>query len=528
MTIANLDFKKINKIYYLIILSIFSFFINQYYGYIGVSPLDNFFSFNLGYDILNGHYPFKDYWTITGPLIGFFQALLFKMFGVSWSSYILQASIFNFIISISTFYVLYKFKLNKEYCFFYSILLSIIAYPSVGTPYVDHQSAYLCIISIYVFILALKTKSKFYWFILPAVLIMAFLTKQAPTGYFILIIAFLSIIYFIFNFNLEKFFSGFLGLIVAGSIFASILIVFEIPFLSFFQQYILYPLSIGGSRTDLLFPLEFTRIILRFKLIHLSLLILLIVSIKGILKGYKYLKSDEFMITLSLISSAFALIIHQLMTINGMFIFFIIPILTGFSHVYFLRYFKSKKYILYLLIFLSLASTVHYWNKYINKRDFIDLSKANIATAIDAKILDKKLNGLKWITLGYMENPKKEISYLKEAMNIIKNDNKVKTIVTDYQFISVAMSLYDNSPNAYWFKHHVYPEKGHKHFAIYKKFFISKLKENKIKVVYTVKPLSGDDDVLDEILNKNCVKKISITKILDSHLLLDCEDLRRK
>ena len=90
------------------------------------------------------------------------------------------------------------------------------------------------------------------------------------------------------------------------------------------------------------------------------------------------------------------------------------------------------------------------------------------------------------------------------------------------------MSLYDNSPNAYWFKHHVYPEKGHKHFAIYKKFFISKLKENKIKVVYTVKPLSGDDDVLDEILNKNCVKKISITKILDSHLLLDCEDLRRK
>ena len=43
----------------IIILLIFSILINQYYGYRGVNPIDSFFSFNAGYDVLNGHFPFK-------------------------------------------------------------------------------------------------------------------------------------------------------------------------------------------------------------------------------------------------------------------------------------------------------------------------------------------------------------------------------------------------------------------------------------------------------------------------------------
>ena len=149
----------------------------------------------------------------------------------------------------------------------------------------------------------------------------------------------------------------------------------------------------------------------------------------------------------------------------------------------------------------------------------------NIKLAINAKELDNKLDGLKWITYNYKEKPKEEINKLKQAINIIKKDTKNKTLVTDYQFISVILSIYDYSPNAYWFKHHVYPVKGHKYFEIYRNFFINKLKENKIEIVYTIKPLWGDDDVLDSILDNKCVKKSKITDILDSHLLLDCKDL---
>ena len=99
-------------------------------------------------------------------------------------------------------------------------------------------------------------------------------------------------------------------------------------------------------------------------------------------------------------------------------------------------------------------------------------------------------------------------------------------IVTDYQFISVILSSYDYSPNKYWYKHHAYPtEKDHKYFKRYRNFIISKLKENKIEIVYTVKPLWGEDDVLKTLLSDDCVKKTTHTKILDSHLLLKCSDL---
>ena len=524
LNLHKVTFDK-KKIICIIILLIFSISINQYYGHQGINPIDSFFSFNSSYDVLNGHFPFKDFWTITGPFIDFTLAFFFKIFGISWFNYVLYASIFNFIIVIATFYTLQKFKLNIYYCFLYSFLVAILAYPSAGTPYVDHQSAFLSIIAIYFFILALKTNSKIYWLILPLILGTSFLTKQAPTGHIILIITFLSTIHFIFNFNLKKIIFGFIGSFLLIFIFFIVILITKIPITSFFEQYILFPLSLGESRLEFLFPLEFKRVILRFKLIHLSLLLLIIISVKKIIEDYKYLINDEFLIIIALVSSTFALIAHQLMTINGMFIFFVIPILAGFSHVYFLKYFKNKNYILYLLIFLSISSTVHYGNKYINKRDFMDLSKVNMKNAIDAKILDKKLSGLKWITTLYPNDPKKEISNLLQAINIIKKDFRNKVLVTDYQFISVILSSYDYSPNKVWYRYHVYPTIEHERFEIYRNFFINKLKKDKIEIIYVIKPLMGDDDVLKAILENNCIKKTSLTNILDSYLLQQCKSL---
>ena len=232
--------EKKKKTFYIIVLLIFSILFNQYYGYKGIYPIDSFFPFNSGYDILNGFFPFKDYWTRTSPFIDLIQALFFKILGVSWFSYVLHASIFNFIFTISTFYTLHKFKLSIHYCFLYSLLVSILSYPSAGTPYVDHHSSILSIISIYIFVLALKTNLKIYWFILPFVLVISFLTKQTPTGYIFLIIAGLSTFYFVFNFNIKKILLGLFGSITIISIFLMLLSLREISILSFFQQYILF------------------------------------------------------------------------------------------------------------------------------------------------------------------------------------------------------------------------------------------------------------------------------------------------
>ena len=63
------------------ILILFLFFlsllVNQYYGYRGVFPIDSFLMFDAAYNITSGHYPFKDYWTITGPLLDYIQSLFF-------------------------------------------------------------------------------------------------------------------------------------------------------------------------------------------------------------------------------------------------------------------------------------------------------------------------------------------------------------------------------------------------------------------------------------------------------------------
>ena len=108
------------EIFYIIIIFLFSISINQYYGNLGVCPIDSFWFFNSGYDSLNGYYPFKDYWTISGAFITFTQAIFFKVLGTSWFSYVLHASFFNFLISLATFFTLYKFKLRVDYCLIYS------------------------------------------------------------------------------------------------------------------------------------------------------------------------------------------------------------------------------------------------------------------------------------------------------------------------------------------------------------------------------------------------------------------------
>ena len=157
----------------------------------------------------------------------------------------------------------------------------------------------------------------------------------------------------------------------------------------------------------------------------------------------------------------------------------------------------------------------------------MDLRKANMEEALDAQVLDSKLRGLKWISCLKPDNPKKEISQLLEVIDIIKNDERNKSIITDYQFISVILSSYDFSPSQVWFINHVvHQDKKSKYFKKYKQLLINQLKKNKIKIAYVIKPLWQSDEIFEAGLSKNCIKKIEISEILDGYLLLPCEELK--
>ena len=123
-------FRKKKFEVYFVVLLIFSLFFNQYFGNRGLSPLDSAGLFGGGYRVLNGDFPFKDYWVTTGPFIDYFQGLLFLIFGTSWQVYVFHASLLNGLLTVGTFAFLKNLKLDINYSFFYSFCFSILAYPS--------------------------------------------------------------------------------------------------------------------------------------------------------------------------------------------------------------------------------------------------------------------------------------------------------------------------------------------------------------------------------------------------------------
>ena len=231
-------FKKSILIYYFTLLFV-SFLANQYYAYLGVLPIDTFLIFNSGFDLLNGTLPFKDVWTIKGPFLDLIQALFFKVFGVSWFSYASHASVFNSLFALSTFWTLNKFGLNLKFSFLYSILASLLMYPTYGIPFSDHHVSILSMISIYCLLIAIKTGEKNYWFFIPILLFCAFFSKQVPSGYFLILISIISLIYFAFNFSFEKILYVIFGTLTILFIFFLIIFGSNINYL-IFEQYIYF------------------------------------------------------------------------------------------------------------------------------------------------------------------------------------------------------------------------------------------------------------------------------------------------
>ena len=84
-------------------LAIISFLINFYVASNGVFPVDTFIHYDYGYRILLGDNPVTDYWIVHGFIIDYIQAIFFKIFGNNWYSYVIHSSIFNVIITLSSY-----------------------------------------------------------------------------------------------------------------------------------------------------------------------------------------------------------------------------------------------------------------------------------------------------------------------------------------------------------------------------------------------------------------------------------------
>ena len=511
-----------NKIF-ILFLFFFSIIINQHYGNRGAFPMDSFHFFDSGYRVLNGDVPFVDFWLVKGPLLDYMQAFFFYIFGINWQSYVLHASLINAAITISTFLVLKNFKLKTTYCFLYSLLFSILAYPSSGTPFIDHHSAYFSLLGIYSLLLAINTQRKLYWILIPVLLGFAFLSKQVPAAYIILFVGFILFLYSLVNKKFDCIKYSF----VSFMLFVFLIFTFGkyqgITLSSFLDQYIFYPQTIGSERFKDL-NLTYQNIIENFIFIHLAIIPLFYVNIKNFFVNKNYIKQDNFYIFLVLLFLTFSLILHQLLTKNQTFIFFLIPILSAFSQISISdSKSKFKLPIYFIIIAICFFATFKYHLRFNEDRKFHELKNVNFELAIDAKKIHKKLSGLNWITPEFKESPTEEIKIINQIKSLLKRDSRNKMVITNYPFFSTILNQKLYSPSRlYTGDGTTHPLKDSKYATKYKELMDNIILRNNISVIYIINATDKDANFHYVDLYQECFEEIILLEQLKSYELKNC------
>ena len=461
---------------YIVFLFLFSLFFNQYYGNRGIFPADSFSHFDTGFRILLGEYPFKDYWVVSGPFVDYLQATFFYLFGVNWQIYVLHASLINALLTLLTFFVLRNFKLSIFYCFIYSLFFSILAYPSSGTPFVDHHSAFFSLIGIYLLILAIKNEKIYYWILLPIFFVFAFLSKQVPSIYIIISILLILIFY---SFTKKKY-QWIKYVSLSGILFILIILIFGnlqgISLSVFLEQYIFYPQTIGEKRFEN-FEITYNGVIGHFKFIYIALAPIVYVNLKDFFLKKNYFQRENFIFFIILISLTFSLIFHQLLTRNQTFIFFLIPILVAFSHI---NINSNKKIVSAALVLFCLFVTTKYHLRFNEQRKFHELSYADFELSTNAEKIDKKFKGLKWITPSFSNNPELEIDLINEIKIHLKRDSRNIMVMTNYSFFSTILEKKIFSTTRWHiFDGTDYPQKNNRYLSSYKNLLINSLKKKR-------------------------------------------------
>ncbi len=489
------------------LITLFSFFLNYYYGFLGVNPLDNFTNFNSGFSFLKGKYPFKDFWTATGPSLGIFQSFFFKILGFSWKSYVIHASIFNSIIAISLFLFLLKIGLNKYISFLYSILFSVIFYPPVGTPFVDHHSMFFTYLTFFIIVYSLNENKPNLFAFIPIFFLLGLFSKQTPIGYFFILISPV-VIYKLTN--IKIFYSLLIGLLISILLFYFYINFTNIKLIDIYYQYFLSTSEVGSYRLNNS-SFSFYDVFHRYRFIHLSLILFIVLAIKY--ENFNQIfKISKFQLIYLVLSINFTMIFHQLLSMNQAFILSLIFLNLGLS----LRLINfdrkrilNNKFLIFLILF-SLYICFKYHFKFNETRRFNDLAYSNKLQNIDSGKYFPSLKNLNWFT-NYNNDPKKEIENLKQAYDALKKEKKKYALITDYQFLSLELGIYGNFPLKWFHENVSFPnmksEDNKKAQLAFSNFFIKKLKVNQIEEIYFVPPEKYREDFIVNIINKHCVIK---------------------
>ena len=511
----------------LLVIIIYSYFINWQSGNIGIIPIDSFGFLDTGYSITKGHLPIRDFWIFTGLLVDYMEAIFLFLFGNNWNSHLAHSSFMNMLATTGLYLFLKEYKLKLFHIVFYCLSFATLCYPVSGTPFAYLHAYIFSLLAIFNLLIAIKKKNKFLWVLFPFVCFFAFLSMQTPTAYILIILVFPLANYFLKEKDSENLKFLLYGIFSCILLFFLFLFFTKTPLINFIYQYILFPITIGEGRISsqdiayigLLDQLNFKRLFGEFKFIHFFLFPLIFLSFKTFKKNNKNLNTLNVIIILSVIAFFF----NQLITANQIYIFSLIPILAAMIHVN-LKNLKINPKVFYIIIFIALFATVKFHFRFNVDRKFHDLENIDKSQAILAKSINKNFKNLRWISK--LDEPKNELKVIEEAFRIIDSDNREKTLITHYQFMSTFSNKSLNILNRwYLWDNNTHPTENHKYFEVYKSLINKNINKNKIKVIY----LLGQENEINFKNVKNyftdmCFEsKTIIPNRFSSHEIVNCK-----
>ena len=509
-------------------LLIYSFFINQYYGFIGITPLDDFLNYNCGYRILLGDIPFKDYYSVTGAFLCSIQSIFFKFFGINWTSFVSHASVFNSMLCVVLFYFLRKYEVSNLVILIFCLCISTLAYPNNGVPGVDHHSWILSLISLLFFYMAFSERNGKFIIISSFLLFFSFLVKQVPSTYFLILFFFIYAFFSIKDKNFYFLKELIITILLILFIFLLYLKIYSIDISLFFNQYILLPLNLGSNRLEgatLNFILEKISNIyfLFFLIIPLSIQGYFILSFKKkIFENFLFL---NFIICLYMILIS---LFYEIHTNNSAMTFITLPIVVFFlsqiqkqiGEIKFLKYiyiilifyswfrlfqfdiivsllnilfiillfifFYSKKRNFFsnqnLLIVYLIFSSYYYFQTSVDFRKYKDVNINNKDLIFNGSKIDRKFKNVQWIT-SYGINQEEEVKSIKYKINLLERLDGNFILISDYQIFNSILELKDFSPVKYWHTGVSYPDITSHNRSNFEIFFKSKLINKNVKYI---------------------------------------------
>jgi len=504
----------------------YAYFVNWQSGNIGVMPIDSFGFLDTGYSILKGHLPIRDFWIFTGLMVDYMEAAFIYIFGNNWNSHLAHSSFMNIVGTMGLYFFLKEYDLKISYIVFYCLSFATLCYPLSGTPFAYIHAYIFSLIAIFTLLIAIKKNNKFLWFLIPYPCLFGFLSMQTPTAYILIILLTLVIFHFYKEKNIQNLKFFIFGCISSILLFLFFLFLTQTPIENFIYQYLLFPLTIGEGRItskdiayiSLIDQINFKRLIGEFKFIHIFFIPLIFFALKNFKKKNKNLNTLNFAIIISVLAFLF----NQLITANQIYIFSLIPILAAIVHINFMIL-KIDMRFFYLIIFAVLFATTKFHLRFNVERKFHDLENIDKNKAIEAKIIHKNFKNLKWISK--LDEPEAEIEVIKQAMEIISNDDRKKTLVTHYQFMSTILDKPLHILNRwYLWDNNTHPTENHKYFENYKSLINKNIKKNKIEVIYL---LGQENEIkfenIEDYFTGICFEnKIIISNRFSLHELVNC------